>query len=197
MKGIMANVPGQLVEQRRRSGTDRWDEMWDGVLHMPPTPNRRQQELEWALETWLRRYWVPQSGGRCYHQISVAPAGGWPHDYRIPDLVLLTPERFSIDREEYFEGGPTVVVEIHGPEDEAHDKLEFYRGLGVREVWIVDRDSLEFSLFELVNGVYRRIDPDANCQAVSGATAVGFTHVAYGRLALHLEGDADSVERLF
>ena len=36
MKALMAEVPSDLVETRRRIGADRWDEIWDGVLHMPP-----------------------------------------------------------------------------------------------------------------------------------------------------------------
>ena len=39
----------------------------------------------------------------------------WPNNYRIPDLVLLTPERFDIDCNEYFDGGPDAVVEIRSP----------------------------------------------------------------------------------
>jgi Uma2 family endonuclease len=46
-----------------------------------------------------------------------------------------------MDRNDYFEGAPTDVVEIRSPGDEAFEKLPFYAQLGVPEVWIIDRDS--------------------------------------------------------
>jgi hypothetical protein len=30
---------GELLERRRRSGLDRLDEVWEGVLHMVPAPS--------------------------------------------------------------------------------------------------------------------------------------------------------------
>jgi hypothetical protein len=57
--------------------------------------------------------------------INLALLESWPHNYRIPDLVLLTPDRFHIDRDEYFEGAPTAVIEIRSPGDESIEKLPF------------------------------------------------------------------------
>ncbi len=34
MKAVMASVPEHILEWRRRTGADQWDEMWEGVLHM-------------------------------------------------------------------------------------------------------------------------------------------------------------------
>ncbi len=96
MKAVIPNVPDAMTEWRRRNDADRWDEMWEGVLHMPPMPNRDHQDLEGAIEAYLRRYWIRPKGGKVYHQINVASPGGWPGDYRIPDLVLVTPDRFGI-----------------------------------------------------------------------------------------------------
>jgi Uma2 family endonuclease len=160
MKVVMANAPASLLEQRRKSGADRWDEMWDGVLHMPPMPNRDHQDLEWAMETWLRQFWAPASSGKVYHQINLAAPGGWPdRDYRIPDLVLLTPDRFHIDKNEYFEGAPAVVVEIRSPQDETYEKFDFYVRLGVPEVWVIDRDSKRPEVYQLREGKYAALSP--------------------------------------
>ena len=60
MKAIMPSVPPEVLAFRKRTGSDRWDEMWKGVLHMPPAPNPDLQELEWALETYLRSRWARQ-----------------------------------------------------------------------------------------------------------------------------------------
>ena len=72
MKVVMAQAPEVLLAKRKNTGADQWDEMWKGVLHMPPAPNRTHQDLEGGLEMWLRHFWVPVSHGKVYHQINVA-----------------------------------------------------------------------------------------------------------------------------
>ncbi len=161
MKAVLVEVPVILSDWRKATGADRYDESWDGVLHMGPTPNRAHQDLEWALETWLRMHWSPPSGGRVYHQINVASVGGWPNNYRIPDLVLLLPDRFAIDRNEFFEGGPSAVVEIRSPGDESLEKLPFYAAIGVPEVWIIDRDTREPRLHILTPSGYQNPAADS------------------------------------
>src|SRR3972149_9786008 len=143
MKAVMPEIHPQILERRKRTGIDKWDEMWEGVLHMPPSPNRSPQEFQWELENWLRVFWARPFGNKVHHQVNVSSIGGWPDNYRIPDLILLIPECFDIDRDVYFEGAPTVVVEIRSPGDETMEKLPFYARLGVPEVWIVDRNPRE------------------------------------------------------
>jgi hypothetical protein len=104
MKAVMPVVPPDLLEWRKRTGAHRWDEMWKGVWHLMPSPNRAHQDLEGSLEAYLRLRWARPRGAKVYHQINLASPGGWPDDYRIPDLLLLTPEHFALDHNEYFEG---------------------------------------------------------------------------------------------
>ena len=113
----------------------------EGVLHMPPAPTPDHQDLEGSLEVYLRIHWAREIRAKVYHNVNVAAAGGWPNDYRIPDLVLLLPGCAAVRKDAYFEGPPDVVVEIHSPGDESFDKLPFYAALGVAEVWIIERDS--------------------------------------------------------
>ena len=128
---------------------------------MPPMPNRVHQELEGALESWLRRFWAQPYGNKVYHQINLAAPSGWPdRDYRIPDLLLLTPDRFSIDHNEYFEGAPTVVVEIRCPHDETYEKFEFYQRLQVPEIWVVDRDDRRMEIHNFTARGYCLTHPD-------------------------------------
>jgi hypothetical protein len=63
----MSNVPPEILAWRKHTGADQWDEMWDGVLHMVPCPNCDHQDLEGALETWLRTWWAARTGGKVYH----------------------------------------------------------------------------------------------------------------------------------
>jgi Uma2 family endonuclease len=189
MRAVIPTVPPGLLAWRKQTGADRWDEMWEGVLHMAPSPNREHQDLEWATETYLRTQWAPTHGARVYHNINVASVGGWPHDYRIPDVVLLTSSRFGIDRNEYFEGAPDLVVEIHSSGDESYEKLEFYARIGVPEVWIIDRDSKAFEIHVLKAGQYVR-------QPSSPTTGIELMPGASGKLVMRIGKDEATRQEL-
>jgi Uma2 family endonuclease len=133
-------------------------------------------------------HWMPVSQGTVYHQINVASVGGWPNDYRIPDLVLLVPERFVIDRNEYFEGAPSAVVEIRSPRDETTDKLAFYAALGVPEVWVIDRDTKQPELYRLAVDRYEALVPGPDAWLAS-ALGVEFRAPSTGRLQIRLIPD--------
>jgi Uma2 family endonuclease len=188
MKAVMPSILPDIQAMRKRSGADRWDEMWEGVLHMPPMPNRNHQDLEGSLETYLRFYWAPQRQAKVYHQINLAAIGGWSNNYRIPDLVLLSPERFAIDRNEYFEGAPDVVVEIHSPGDETYEKMPFYRDLGVPEVWVIHRDSREPEIHVLKRNRYKKQPATAQGWIRSPGTGIELA-AEKGKLAIRLADD--------
>jgi Uma2 family endonuclease len=196
MKAVMSEVPADLLAWRKRTGADRWDEMWEGVLHMPPMPNREHQELEWAMETYLRLRWARPRQAKVYHNINVASPGGWPHDYRIPGLVLVSPERFDIDHNEYFEGAPDVVVEIRSPGDETYEKLEFYGRLGVPEVWVIDRDTKVPDIYVLQAGRYELRGVDVDGWVRSPLTRVELRSDKPGKLTMRLAGEEASREDL-
>jgi Uma2 family endonuclease len=186
----------RALDYRKQTGADKWDEMWDGVVHMAPTPNREHQDFEWALENYLRTRWAPAYGARVYHNINVASVGGWPRDYRIPDLVVIKPQRFGIDRNEYFEGAPDLVVEIRSPGDESYEKLEFYARVGVPEVWIIDRDSKVPEVYVLTAGFYVLQSASADGWILSVATGIELRSDTPGKLAMRLAGDEATRQEL-
>ncbi len=52
MKTVLLEIPPVLQEwmdERARLGHDRWDEMWEGVLHMVPPPGGRHQDRNGQL----------------------------------------------------------------------------------------------------------------------------------------------------
>ncbi len=189
MRAVMSDVPQHILDQRARTGADRWDETWEGELHMPPMPNREHQDLGKFLLIWLQTHWAAPSGNRVHQGINVASPGGWPSDYRIPDLVLLTPDRFAIDRNEYFEGAPTVVIEIRSPGDETLEKMPFFAKLGVPEVWIVDRDTKVPEVHVLREGDYQQQSPVPDRWLRSAATGVWLRAETEGKLAVQLGED--------
>ncbi|MCA9796865.1 MAG: Uma2 family endonuclease [Candidatus Eremiobacteraeota bacterium] len=196
MKAVMAPVPPEILALRKRTGADRYDEMWEGVLHMVAAPNREHQDLKGALETYLRLHWARPCGCKVYSEINLAKPGEWPGNYRIPDLVLLTPERFAIDRNEWFEGPPEVVVEIRSPDDESYEKLEFYAALGVPEVWIIERDSKIPEIYRLTTQpAYQQMQADADGWLQSASVPVEL-RPHQGKLSIRLTADHDSQEEL-
>ncbi len=190
MKAVIPEVPEHLLQQRKRTGADRWDEMWEGVLHMAAAPNKRHTRLQVQLHNWLDTYWARPAGNQVDLLVNVASVDGWPHDYRIPDIVLLTPERFAIDRDEFYNGAPTVVVEIRSPGDETWDKLEFYAGIGVPEVWVVDRDTRVPQVFRLAGSDYEELLAEADRWLRSPMTGVWLCAGSAGKLEVQMGEDA-------
>jgi Uma2 family endonuclease len=196
MKAVMSVVPDHILEWRHRVGIDRYDEMWEGVLHMAPSPNREHQDLKGALEFWLRLHWAMPTGCRVYNEINVAEPDTWPNNYRIPDLVLLTPDRFHIDRNEYFNGGPDVAVEIHSPGDEAYEKFDFYAKVGVREVWVLNRDTRVPEIHDLADGEYRERPPVADGWLRSDVVGCEMRAGAGNQLEIRLTNRDDTLARI-
>jgi hypothetical protein len=196
MKAVMPVVPDHFLEHRRKIGADVWDEMWNGVLHMPPAPTVRHQGFEGQVEAWLRWNWASPLGNRVYHGINVASIGGWPDDYRIPDLVLMLPDCFHIDRDTHLEGAPTVAVEIHSPGDEAYEKLDFYAELGVPEVWIIHRDTRHVDLFRLTARDYVLATADKAGWLASSTTGIDLQQTEDQLQAIRLKDQPATEARL-
>jgi Uma2 family endonuclease len=196
MKAVMPVALPDVLLCRKKTGADQWDEMWEGVLHMPPAPRNEHQHLGGELLSYLRQHWARPRKARVYYDVNLASIGGWPEDYRIPDLLLLTRDRFGIDHGEYFEGAPNVVVEIHSPGDEAYEKLAFYAALGVPEVWIIDRDTKEPEILVLKRGRYKKLRADAGGWVKSPATGVELRAGKSGKLVVRFAGDDRTREEL-
>jgi Uma2 family endonuclease len=199
MRGVMSVVPEYILEWRKRTGMWQRDEIWEGVLHMSPEPDREHQDFEGGLESWLRLNWGRPRRAKVYHRINLSlPGAGneWIHNFRIPDLVLLTRERFSIDHRTHFEGGPEVVVEIRSPNDESEEKLPFYAQLGVLEVWIIDRDSKEIDLYVLAGDSYLQHAARDDGWSVSPFTGIEMRVGRPGKLAIRMGGDDLTREEL-
>lgn len=196
MKAVMSSVPPGLLEWRRAIGADRWDEMWEGVLHMGPSPNLEHQRFEGALEVFLNLQWAKNARARVYHTINLSPGGDWTKDYRVPDLVILTSATRAIEKDEYIEGPPDVVIEIRSPGDESLEKLGFYAGLGVPEVWIFDRDSKTPTLYKLAGEEYAIAAASADGWYRSAVTQLEFRVIRPGKLTMRLERDESTEEDL-
>jgi Uma2 family endonuclease len=193
MRAVIAVMPRHWLEERKNSDAAQWDEMWDGVLHMPPMPNGMHQDFALDLASYLKRHWAKPRGGRVRQEVNLtAPEDEdhWTHNYRIPDLVLVDRVRLGIDKNEYMAGAPLVVVEIKSPGDETYDKFPFYAGLGVSEVWVFDRDTRTPELYSLGPGpAYQPIPASPDGWVRSPASGVEFRPGGPRQVTARIAGD--------
>ena len=200
MKAVIAALPPHWLAERKTAEIAQWDEMWDGVLHMPPIANGTHQDFAGDLRDFLKRRWAKPNGGlaRCEVNLTtLEDEEDWTHNYRIPDLVLLSRDRLPIDKNTYMAGAPLVVIEIRSPGDESYEKLPFYAGLGVPEVWIFDRDTKAIELRALgADGNYAPIAPDSSGWHRSPATEVAFRQLQPGSIVARANDDPATDEEL-
>jgi len=137
----MLEVDERLLEDRRRKGVDRWDEMWAGVLHMVPPPSDRHQDV--SAELFLVLAPLAKARGLVTRFETGVFRPGVGDDYRIPDQTYSRPELLTLRG---IDGPADLVVEIRSPNDETDQKLPWYAALGVREVLVLDPTTLSVAL---------------------------------------------------
>ena len=95
-----------------------------------------------------------------------------PHDIVEPDLVFVATDRGRISSERnYFEGAPTLVVEVISPSSRKRDrgdKQSLYARSGVGEYWIVDPGRRTFEIHVLQGEEYIPTAPDPDGLLPSG-----------------------------
>ena len=176
MRAVWLDVPEWFLEERRRLGWDKKDELWDGVLHMVPplssAHQRRVADLFAALAAIAKRLGLEIWG-------DATGIYGGDNNWRIPDVTLARPEHVS---ERGLESA-VLVVEMLSPNDESRDKLAFYARVGVREVWIIDPHSRAFEIYALGADGYAQV-PILAGAAISPALGVTLAVVDGPRLRL-------------
>lgn len=119
-----------LIEERRRTGADRFDEIWEGVYVVNPPPSYRHSTVAGLIVDLLR----PGAESR---GLDVRREVGIGHhaDHRIPDVVVADPA--DLDDARHYLLTAAIAVEVLSP-NERLDKRPFYLTHGVAEVIIVD-----------------------------------------------------------
>ena len=138
-----------LLERRRRSGADRHDEVWEGVLHMSPEPSRAHLDIQQQLAELL---------GPLAREAGLVPGiGGFnlgvPGDYRAPDGGLFRDRSAAV-----WNATAALVIEIVSPGDETEAKLPFYAGHDVDEILIIDPQKRAVEWLALDGGGYRALE---------------------------------------
>jgi Uma2 family endonuclease len=155
MRALLLEPDPKWLEERRRLGHDRFDEVWDGVLHVVPSPNAEHQIFEGDLEAVLRPLALAQ-GFKIVHNLDLLDRDEGENNYRQPDIAIVSPNdiiRRGID------GHAELVIEIRSPNDESYEKLPFYEKCKIPEYWIVHPETRAFEVFVLRRGTYVAAKP--------------------------------------
>lgn len=173
MKAVVLDVSEEELARRRLRGIDRWDEVWQGVLHMAPAPFDEHQRILGEFFAFLLPLLRRSRRGALRIGVNVFNEASPQADYRIPDLTFVAAGREAILAPDGIRGGgPDAVVEIRSPEDETYDKFPFFAGLGVREVVVIGRDTKSPELYRLAGKEYSRVPFDRNGWLVSEVLGV-------------------------
>ncbi|HEX6736782.1 MAG TPA: Uma2 family endonuclease [Vicinamibacteria bacterium] len=193
MKAVMLEVDPALLEQRRRLGLDRWDEMWEGVLHMAPAPADEHQRMVGELLAFLLPLFRATGRGMIRMGINVFDESSPSENYRIPDLTFVAAGHERLLAADGIRGGaPDAVIEVRSPGDESYDKLPFFARLVVPEVVILDRDTKRAEVFRLQGADYTRREPDAAGEIVCETMGVRLRTLPSSPPRLQVRDTADA-----
>jgi Uma2 family endonuclease len=139
--------------EREKSWPNERDEVWEGVLVVPPLANNEHQRIVMDLcyafasvvNRSARNHVLPGAN------VSDRDAG-WKENYREPDVVVYLATNPAKDSNTHWVGGPDVAVEITSPGEDPRLKLDFYAKINTRELLIVDRYPWAVELYQLQSG---------------------------------------------
>ena len=141
----------RLKAERQANGSNRYDEVWEGIYMMAPMPDIEHQRLVGRLSAALQVVVDnSQQGGDVLPGANVSDRqADWTSNYRVPDIVICLGGGRAINRGTHLQGGPDFVVEIVSDDDRSEEKLPFYASLGVREALLVHWDPWFVDLYRL------------------------------------------------
>jgi len=185
MRVVMPTAIPELLRFRERTGADRFDEMWEGVLHMTPSPSFRHQSHASRILSFFVEVWCPRTSGAAVMQVNVSTPERWDQDYRIPDVAVMLPPPVSHGQAMFVR--PNVVFEIRAPGDETYEKLAFYAAVGVEAVVVVERDTKAAQVFALSGKDFLLVPPAPDGWMLIGPIDVELRpESSAGATALHL-----------
>ena len=117
----------QWLDRRRELGQDGFDEVWEGVYHVPPTVRSEHAQVTFEVLITL------EARARAAGLRSAGPfnLGTGPSDFRVPDGGWFTESPNAL-----YVPTATAVLEVLSPDDETFAKFDFYAARGVREILV-------------------------------------------------------------
>ena len=120
-----------------------------------PLPGTQHQRYVSRLNSRLDAA-AQEVGGESFPGLNITDrTDDWTKNYRCPDVAVFLPGNPAEDRGSHHLGGPDIAVEILSAGDLTMEKLPFYASVGVRELWVLDRDPWRLGRFTLTGGELR------------------------------------------
>ncbi len=148
--------PERAKEWRERYDSEdgsKYDEMWEGVLVVPPLPNDEHQEIQFNFALPLAAAVAEPRLGVVRMGVNVTDRhADWTTNFRGPDVVVYLNSNPAVNHGSHWVGGPDFLVEIISEGEDPHAKFDFYAAVNTREVLVVERNPWAVELFTLANG---------------------------------------------
>lgn len=147
-----------LYEQKVRADRERMfpnnrDEVWDGVIVMPPLPNNEHQIMVTDVALAFAAAIDRKAGDLALAGANVSDRDAdWMNNYREPDVLVVLHTNPAKNSGTHWVGGPDVAVEIVSPGEDPRAKLDFYAKVDTRELLVVDRYPWAIELYQLQSG---------------------------------------------
>lgn len=130
----------QLVADRRATGADRYDEVWEGIYMMAPMPNTEHQQIVSRFVSILEELVGWPGLGTVAPGVNVSDRKeNWIQNYRVPDAAVAIKGGVVEDCGTHWYGGPEFLIEVVSEGDQTQEKIAFYTKLGVGELLIINR----------------------------------------------------------
>ena len=132
----------------------RFEEVWEGVVVMPPMPNNEHQDIQFKLLLPIAAVVEDPAVGTVTAGVNISDREAeWTHHFRGPDVVVYLDTNPAINHGTHWQGGPDFLVEIISSGEDPYAKFDFYARVGTREVLILHRDPWLIELFQLKEAV--------------------------------------------
>jgi Uma2 family endonuclease len=143
----------RFIEERKICGSDRWDEVWEGVYVVTPLPNNEHQRIVSRLVGILMEVITNSGLGEVFAGVILSDVDGdWEHDFRGPDVAVFLKTGKAIDCGTHWRGAADFLVEIISPGDRTREKIPFYDRIGVVELLVIDREPWSLELYQRREG---------------------------------------------
>ena len=123
-------------------------ELIEGVLVIHSPASEEHEDIFGYLYTILRYYLEKSQSGKIYGSRFVMKLSNkWNPE---PDIFIIKPENYSKIKTNYYEGPADLVIEIISKSTRELDltkKLPEFLKSGVKEVWIIDPDNKEITVY--------------------------------------------------
>ena len=173
-----------LLDRRRRWGADRWDEMWNGVLHVVPMPTGTMQRFNTEFLAMVAPL-AKARGLKPYYTLGLFRTDD---DYRVPRQSYCRPDQVK----ERGADGAELVLEIRFDGDETYEKIDFYSERGVREMLVADPEERSIELFRAVGGRLIPAQPGPDGEHTSEVIGITLRTVD-GKLEIAWDGGSATV----